>query len=263
LKSRKEQDELCKDINDYKYTLDEEAEEIDLYNSKSCNGKLCNGRIRNFNKFYLSKNRYSRYCKKCERYNGKLKRDKIGDYIDNIKLEISECQSCNKKVTKDTCCCFDFDHLDQKTKKNAISFYRSQGANQEIVKTEIEKCQLLCCHCHKKKTVKQLNYKTIDENYIEKYQDAGAKDKQIFMCQICNKNEIDRKAKCCANCYLLDQKRRKAVRPPFDDLENEVAKNGFLQTGKKYGVSDNAIRKWLRYYIKHENKQVTKIKITM
>lgn len=39
---------------------------------------------------------------------------------------------------------------------------------------------------------------------------------------------------------------RKAERPPLSELAAQVEEEGFLATGRRYGVSDNAIRKWLR-----------------
>jgi hypothetical protein len=41
---------------------------------------------------------------------------------------------------------------------------------------------------------------------------------------------------------------RRVARPPFEDLEREVRELGYSAVGRKYGVSDNAIRKWLRQY---------------
>jgi hypothetical protein len=41
---------------------------------------------------------------------------------------------------------------------------------------------------------------------------------------------------------------RKAERPPPAQLLSEVEELGYLAVGRKYGVSDNAIRKWLREY---------------
>jgi transposase-like protein len=41
---------------------------------------------------------------------------------------------------------------------------------------------------------------------------------------------------------------RKVDRPPYDQLIDEVKRFGYLATGRKYGVSDNAIRKWIRQY---------------
>jgi len=44
--------------------------------------------------------------------------------------------------------------------------------------------------------------------------------------------------------------RRKTKRPPYETLKREIAKLGYSGTGRKYGVSDNAVRKWLRFYEK-------------
>jgi hypothetical protein len=41
---------------------------------------------------------------------------------------------------------------------------------------------------------------------------------------------------------------RKVERPPHDQLVREVKENGYLATGRRYGVSDNAVRKWIRQY---------------
>jgi len=41
---------------------------------------------------------------------------------------------------------------------------------------------------------------------------------------------------------------RKTMRPDYNTLINDIKFLGYVKTGKKYGVSDNAIRKWLRYY---------------
>ncbi len=43
---------------------------------------------------------------------------------------------------------------------------------------------------------------------------------------------------------------RKVERPDIITLKNEINELGFVKTGKKYGVSDNAIRKWLKFYEK-------------
>jgi hypothetical protein len=41
---------------------------------------------------------------------------------------------------------------------------------------------------------------------------------------------------------------RKVERPPYDQLRGEIEEMGYLAVGRKYGVSDNAIRKWVRQY---------------
>jgi transposase-like protein len=42
--------------------------------------------------------------------------------------------------------------------------------------------------------------------------------------------------------------RRKIERPPYDQLLREIVETSYVAVGRKYGVSDNAIRKWVRAY---------------
>ncbi|MDP2710023.1 MAG: HNH endonuclease [Solirubrobacteraceae bacterium] len=41
---------------------------------------------------------------------------------------------------------------------------------------------------------------------------------------------------------------RRIERPPYDVLLAEIEASSYLAVGRKYGVSDNAIRKWVRQY---------------
>jgi hypothetical protein len=41
---------------------------------------------------------------------------------------------------------------------------------------------------------------------------------------------------------------RKVARPSYEQLQTDLASMSFLAVGRKYGVSDNAVRKWLRWY---------------
>jgi very-short-patch-repair endonuclease len=44
---------------------------------------------------------------------------------------------------------------------------------------------------------------------------------------------------------------RKVKRPPYEQLIKEIGELGYSATGRKYGVSDNSIRKWKIFYEKH------------
>ena len=57
-------------------------------------------------------------------------------------------------------------------------------------------------------------------------------------------NEITTNANLCVVCSK--KKMRKVERPSINILMNEIQENGYSATGRKYGVSDNAIRKWLK-----------------
>jgi hypothetical protein len=41
---------------------------------------------------------------------------------------------------------------------------------------------------------------------------------------------------------------RKVERPGYEQLMAEIAESGYCAVGRKYGVSDNAVRKWVRFY---------------
>ena len=62
-------------------------------------------------------------------------------------------------------------------------------------------------------------------------------------------NEISRNNKVCQNCSQIKQ--RKVQRPDFLTLIQDIENLGYRGTGTKYGVSDNAIRKWKKFYEKH------------
>lgn len=68
------------------------------------------------------------------------------------------------------------------------------------------------------------------------------KTKNVNLCD-CGK-QIFVKSKNCIDCNSL--KNRKVDRPPHDVILEDVQKLGYVGTGKKYGVSDNAIRKWIK-----------------
>ena len=43
---------------------------------------------------------------------------------------------------------------------------------------------------------------------------------------------------------------RRADRPSLEELKTLISEHGYVGTGKMFGVSDNAIRKWLESYSK-------------
>lgn len=75
------------------------------------------------------------------------------NYINLIKLEIGACCFCNIKVTDETFSCFEFDHIDPATKTDTVSSLAL--GSKEILHEELEKCRLLCCKCHRLRTIEQ------------------------------------------------------------------------------------------------------------
>jgi very-short-patch-repair endonuclease len=74
--------------------------------------------------------------------------------------------------------------------------------------------------------------------------------KQKMYCKLCNKVlKHKNKNNLCFICYKKTQ--RKVDRPPYEQLKKEIEETNYCVVGRKYGVSDNTIRKWIKFYKKH------------
>lgn len=95
----------------------------------------------------------------------------------------------------------------------------------------------VCIVCNK--TIKNNNISGYCiEHYLEKRRDSL---KQNFCeCGV----DISVNSTKCKDCHNIGN--RKVERPSIDVLTKEVKELGYSKTGRKYGVSDNAIRKWLK-----------------
>jgi predicted RNA-binding Zn-ribbon protein involved in translation (DUF1610 family) len=88
------------------------------------------------------------------------------------------------------------------------------------------------------------NYNTIKKRMMDMRIDLKIKENKKCKCG----NEIGYRAKMCVGCYRKES--RKVKRPSYGQLLEEIEELGYSGTGRKYGVSDNAIRKWKLYYEK-------------
>jgi hypothetical protein len=48
---------------------------------------------------------------------------------------------------------------------------------------------------------------------------------------------------------------RKVERPPYDVLVRELSESNWSAVGRRYGVSDNAVRKWVRWYEEEQERR--------
>lgn len=95
-----------------------------------------------------------------------------------------------------------------------------------------------------------------DESYpLRKVKDFT---KQKHYCVDCGV-EIKTNAERCVDCAHKAQ--RRCERPTRDELKTLIRENSFVFIGKKYGVSDNAVKKWCKLYNlpakKSEIKQIS------
>lgn len=129
---------------------------------------------------------------------------------------------------------------DPNEKDFSISFLMSRGKSWENILTELDKCDLVCANCHRE--IHEVHH--VVKNNTPKTSLAVTKS-----CKNCNKSFTQSKklaGYCSQACHKLDS--RKAERPAKDDLIDDVNRLGYTGAGRKYGVSDNAIRKWMRNY---------------
>ena len=65
---------------------------------------------------------------------------------------------CCAHCGEDDIVVLEFDHIDPSTKKNSVANLLGQGSYTawKTIKEEIDKCQILCANCHRRKTAKQL-----------------------------------------------------------------------------------------------------------
>ena len=102
----------------------------------------------------------------------------------------------------------------------------------------LDNLQILCPNCHSKTDNNsgkgQKKFKKNIKPYKNKKCDCGI--------DICGVSSL------CKDCY--DKKQQKQERPNYETLIKEIKELGYKGTGKKYNVSDNAIRKWRNNYEK-------------
>lgn len=107
--------------------------------------------------------------------------------------------------------------------------------------------------CYNKKEVLNIVKNILEENsniftfdYDNYLNERLMKYEKKFLCEKCGGNKMDRYSNQCAKCLQIS--RRKVQRPTYEQLLIDIEELGYSGSGRKYGVSDNAIRKWLKNY---------------
>jgi hypothetical protein len=207
--------------------------------------------MRSSRKIQIEANKCQILCTWCHRLRSKTQSDMtyvgsnkhrvvIKEFIDGVKLSIGSCQLCDKIVLPEETCCFDFDHLETDQKIDNISAMASKYYGINDIIDEIHKCWLLCCICHKLKTNIQGNYR-LDRRIILKLKSPVVK----FKCLDCS-SDIHFGSKRCVPCQSIANRIVK-TRPTYEQLNNDMIElKTYLAVAKKYGVTDAAIRKWIK-----------------
>lgn len=108
-------------------------------------------------------------------------------------------------------------------KKLSLHLEHKNGVNDD---NRLKNLTFLCPNCHSQ-----------TETYSGK-----KKKKEKKKCE-CGR-EIFKTSKMCLECNSI--KNRKIERPSVEYLKEDISNIGYKAVGRKYGVSDNTIRKWIK-----------------
>lgn len=194
--------------------------------------------IKNKNEFYKkNKNGYYGWCKSClldfQKQRWKSRK------ADAVNLFGGKCCMCgyNKNLAA-----LDFHHLDPTIKE--YNWNRLCQFPWDKIVLELKKCILVCRNCHAELHNPDYTLENIQNNNGNNNLN---KDRKIYIkssgnCPICNSETYGTKY-CSTKCAGMSY--RKVKRPSKEALGLDIKNLGYCGTGRKYGVSDNTIRKWL------------------
>jgi len=152
------------------------------------------------------------------------------------------CESCG--YCKDVPSVYEFHHKFEYKKEFLLSDF---GHSLNELKKEADKCSLLCSNCHR-----ELHYRETETRRNDRLS-TGKKNCRKFykeiQCSVCGKifkPKSKTQVACCKK--HRDILMRKANRPARRTLGLDMKKMTWVDIGRKYGVSDNAARKWAAAY---------------
>lgn len=152
-----------------------------------------------------------------------------GDFIQSHKLKIKLIEDGVKEHKCENC-----GLVDWLGDKIPLELHHIDGNR---FNNQLSNLQIVCPNCHSM-TDNYSGRKNIKEDKLKK--------PKIKKCN-CG-NLISENAITCLICKTENSK--KVIRPEYNVLIDDVKNLGYVGTGKKYGVSDNSIRKWIKNYEK-------------
>jgi len=162
-----------------------------------------------------------------EYFNGKfISSNELKKRLIKEGLKQSKCEVCNLFQWQGKNIPLELHHINHNPKDNTL-------INLKIV----------CANCHyNEHNVNILEKKSIRKNKAKQKRKNKAKNK----CLICENPAINKY--CSYTCMYKGLE--KVDKPSQEELEKLTREIGFSATGRKFGVSDNTIRKWLSSYKK-------------
>ena len=166
--------------------------------------------------------------------------DGLSNYVLNIKKDINEILIENSTYTSHLKDRLYKDGLKKRScelcgqdeewmgKKMSLILDHINGINND---NRIENLRIVCPNCNA----------TLD-THCRGNKKSNEKNKKYCECG----REIFKTSKMCSECNSI--KSRKVDRPSLEQLKEDILNLGYSGTGRKYGVSDNSVRKWIKRY---------------
>jgi hypothetical protein len=141
-------------------------------------------------------------------------------------------------------------HLNPAEKKFSLASIRGNPKSWSTIVEELKKCVLLCANCHREVEAKLVTLPEKLTSFNEVYTDYKPLPViHEYVCLNCSNifrtKEKDRQY-CSPQCANFSN--RKTTHPTKKELKLLIENTSWLQIGKKFGVSDNAVRKWAKQY---------------
>ena len=166
--------------------------------------------------------------------------------IDKLKLSLEHKHKYNL-INIDNSIIHQMDN-ENNTQPNQISVHINEQNNEQSKDQSDEKNKEKLSHVDKdynKSTIK-LNKKGKPSKYPDR--DIGPRNKCTTCGYFCSS---DGNCKMCSKFEKYKDVKFTAEKPSYEQLKIDIETMPYTIIGKKYGVSDNSIRKWLRKYEKH------------
>jgi hypothetical protein len=198
----------------------------------------CCNEWKSLDEFAKKKDNYTQhYCRPCiyayQQERGKSRKKKV------IDLMGGKCVKCGYSRNY---AALEFHHLDPSKKEINISGNGIKGSWKRLME-ELKKCVLICSNCHREEHNPDMF--SLPESFIELNRIMNIEMKPTGNCPKCG-TEVFGTKYCSHACSC--ESRRRAKRPSRKELEELIKTTPFTRIGEKYGVSDNAIRKWADHY---------------
>lgn len=130
-----------------------------------------------------------------------------------------------------------------------FSFNQKDNMSWERLQPELQKCILVCANCHREIHQNLITQELLSSYNTERAEEISQKIKDLthktYYCKECGAI-VSRGKEHCPQCAAL--MKRVVERPTREELKSLIRTESFVDIGRRFKVTDNAIRKWCDSY---------------